>query len=154
MEIFPAEQIVAKSDLSLLSTKNFVCSDVQIESAPLRKTENLLKKMMKVRKKGNFISVLAIRDPPLSREASTMQVHQILSASTAVYTYATSNVRVRECFFRLFRETTVVADLFELQHVSLEHFDKEEDVGKDSTLIVFFDHDESFASPSLNCARE
>lgn len=59
---------------------------------------------MEGRKKGNFAFIFPITAFPLLLKVRTEQVRQTLWASTAVPTYASSDVSVREWFFRLFWE--------------------------------------------------
>lgn len=105
------------------------------------------------REKGSFILMLAITDPLLLREASTEHVRQISRASTALHTYATSEVRVRELFLRLFPEKSCLR-LFERQHITTEHSNQKEGLGEDCTFQFCSDYDESFASHARNRARE
>lgn len=94
VEISAAEQFAVKSELSLLNMKTFFDWDVQGETIPPWEIANALKAEMRGRKKGNFISIFAITNPPVLRDAGTEQGLQILPASTAVHTTAASDVRV------------------------------------------------------------
>lgn len=68
-------------------------------------------------------------------EAGTNHVRQIFYASTPVHTFAASDVRMRERFFRPFPEKDLIV-LLEQQYVFAEHFDEEAGVGKDGTSKV------------------
>lgn len=59
--------------------------------------------------------------------------------------YAGSDMLVPKSFFWQFREK-IVADFSEQQHVSVEHSEKEEAIGKEGTSKVCSDNDRSFAS--------
>lgn len=106
---------------------------MQDETAPSRKTAKALEMRVKRRKKENLVFFFAVTASPLLREAGTEQICQTLRASTAVNMYVASDEGVCEWYFWVFRKKKVVGDLFERQHVSAGHFDKEEGVGKDGT---------------------
>lgn len=106
------------------------------------------------RREGNFISIFAIMDPLLLREAGTKRVRQIQCASTAVHAYAASDVRVRQCLYSPFRKNIVLPPFLRQQHVCAEHSHEEEGVGEDATSEVCFGHDGSFACLSKNRARQ
>lgn len=104
MQIFATEQIAPKFGLSLLVMESFLRCTVESRAIPLRTIVDVLKTKIKERMKRNFIFWIAITAPPLLRKAGTEKACKIFWASTAVQTYADSDVRGRECCFRLFWE--------------------------------------------------
>lgn len=103
------------------------------------------------RKKGRFTWIFAITEPPLLAGAGRKRIRQILHTSYAIRTYAASDGDMREWLFPLFQKN---ANFFERQHVSAEHSDEEQDVGKNSTYKACFAHNRSFAYQSWKCARQ
>lgn len=76
---------------------------MQSKAASSLKIAEVLEAKMEEHKQRTSISIFAIMDLRLLQEAATNQFHQVLCASTAVLTYATSDVRVQRFLFKLLR---------------------------------------------------
>lgn len=84
MRFLATEQLAANFGLSSLDMKQLLGWFVQSETTPFRKIVEGLEENMEKRKKENFISIFAIKIPPLLPKVGIEQVCQILRASTAV----------------------------------------------------------------------
>lgn len=105
-EISASKQCTAGFELSSLSINSFLGCAVEAETAFSRKTLEAPEARMRGRKKRNFTSTFALTAPPVLRATGTRQVCQILRASTALQSYAASDMLVAQWFFRLFRGKT------------------------------------------------
>lgn len=111
LKIFATEQLSAKIELSTLSMKKVSGCVVQGLLVPSRQMVKVLETKVGVRTKGNFILIVACKVSPLLKRPGTVQVRQTHPTPIGVYTCAARDKRARECFLRLFRKKTVVADL-------------------------------------------
>lgn len=154
VEINATEQFAAKYELSLLNMKKVSGGIAQSETAPAQNIGRVLDVEMRKRKKGNFISILAIMGSPLLQKATEQQVRQIFRVSTAVHAYAGGEICVPECFFLGYSWKNVVAHLFERRCDFANPYDEGEGFSKEGTSKVCSDHDRNFASLLRNRAGE
>lgn len=103
VKLLVAEQSATRSELFVLTTNKLSKYVVRGTSVSSQKILKLLERSIREPQKENLISMFAIEDRPVLREADAKQVRRILRAMTVVQTYAASNKQVQECLVCLLR---------------------------------------------------